>query len=609
LSFYKNYLKYINEEFIFIFMDIKNIIETKKTFLIAEVAGAHDGIEENMISLIKSAGKAKADAIKFQIFNAEQLVIPEHPKYEGFKAKEFSLEKWIEFSKLCSKNGLKVMLDVFDLKSLEYSKKMENVIGYKIHSTIISDPYLVREIAKTGKTIIIGTGGSNSRELREAIEICREEGNEDLVLMAGFQSFPTKLSDSNLNQITALADKFKLPVGYSDHCDAETKMAMIMPLLAVSKGAVIVEKHFTNDRSLKKTDYFSSLNPDELKQLFVDIRELDDVIMGKVDIDTFSDDELNYRKTMKKYIVSSRDIKKGEKLSLDCFEFKRTNEPGLMVSDAQYLIGKEVLEDIKQNELISKTKLKYKVLIGIIVRMKSARLPKKALAMLGNQSIIEHLIDRMKTCKMADEVMLCTSTNPQDACLLDVAKKKGIPSMTGDELDVLKRLIDAGEMVNADIVLRVTGDNPLTSPKFIDDAIKRHLETGNDYTFTRHQPQGTKGEIFSIEALRKAYKMAEDSSFSEYLTWYFTDNPDIFRMENMQVPENVRRPEYRFTVDTPEDLEMMREIYKNLYKEGEIISLADAVKFVDENPDVLKINGMIKDRNVRSEVNVALKKS
>ncbi|MCA9496882.1 MAG: N-acetylneuraminate synthase family protein, partial [Nanoarchaeota archaeon] len=607
--FYKNYLKYINEEFIFIFMDIKNIIETKKTFLIAEVAGAHDGIEENMISLIKSAGKAKADAIKFQIFNAEQLVIPEHPKYEGFKAKEFSLEKWIEFSKLCSKNGLKVMLDVFDLKSLEYSKKMENVIGYKIHSTIISDPYLVREIAKTGKTIIIGTGGSNSRELREAIEICREEGNEDLVLMAGFQSFPTKLSDSNLNQITALADKFKLPVGYSDHCDAETKMAMIMPLLAVSKGAVIVEKHFTNDRSLKKTDYFSSLNPDELKQLFVDIRELDDVIMGKVDIDTFSDDELNYRKTMKKYIVASRDIKKGEKLSLDCFEFKRTNEPGLMVSDAQYLIGKEVLEDIKQNELISKTKLKYKVLIGIIVRMKSARLPKKALAMLGNQSIIEHLIDRMKTCKMADEVMLCTSTNPQDACLLDVAKKKGIPSMTGDELDVLKRLIDAGEMVNADIVLRVTGDNPLTSPKFIDDAIKRHLETGNDYTFTRHQPQGTKGEIFSIEALRKAYKMAEDSSFSEYLTWYFTDNPDIFRMENMQVPENVRRPEYRFTVDTPEDLEMMREIYKNLYKEGEIISLADAVKFVDENPDVLKINGMIKDRNVRSEVNVALKKS
>ena len=590
-------------------MDIKNIIETKKTFLIAEVAGAHDGIEENMISLIKSAGKAKADAIKFQIFNAEQLVIPEHPKYEGFKAKEFSLEKWIEFSKLCSKNGLKVMLDVFDLKSLEYSKKMENVIGYKIHSTIISDPYLVREIAKTGKTIIIGTGGSNSRELREAIEICREEGNEDLVLMAGFQSFPTKLSDSNLNQITALADKFKLPVGYSDHCDAETKMAMIMPLLAVSKGAVIVEKHFTNDRSLKKTDYFSSLNPDELKQLFVDIRELDDVIMGKVDIDTFSDDELNYRKTMKKYIVASRDIKKGEKLSLDCFEFKRTNEPGLMVSDAQYLIGKEVLEDIKQNELISKTKLKYKVLIGIIVRMKSARLPKKALAMLGNQSIIEHLIDRMKTCKMADEVMLCTSTNPQDACLLDVAKKKGIPSMTGDELDVLKRLIDAGEMVNADIVLRVTGDNPLTSPKFIDDAIKRHLETGNDYTFTRHQPQGTKGEIFSIEALRKAYKMAEDSSFSEYLTWYFTDNPDIFRMENMQVPENVRRPEYRFTVDTPEDLEMMREIYKNLYKEGEIISLADAVKFVDENPDVLKINGMIKDRNVRSEVNVALKKS
>lgn len=248
-----------------------------------------------------------------------------------------------------------------------------------------------------------------------------------------------------------------------------------------------------------------------------------------------------------------------------------------------------------------------KIVILIAVRMKSTRLPKKALAIIEDQTLIEHLIDSMKSCKKVDDVVLCTSTHPDDEILTKIAEKKKIKWFRGSEDDVMDRFIKAGDRENADIAIRITGDDIFTSPEFIDYAIEKHMQHKNDYTITEELPLGAAGEVISMQALKKAHRLAEDPSFTEYMTWYL-DNPDFFKVEKISVDEYVKRPHYRLTCDTPDDLKLIKEIFKRLYSKGNVIRLSDVVKLLDENPDLVKINVHVKSKDVRDEINVNLRK-
>jgi len=248
-----------------------------------------------------------------------------------------------------------------------------------------------------------------------------------------------------------------------------------------------------------------------------------------------------------------------------------------------------------------------KVVVLIAVRMKSTRLPKKALAMIEDQTLIEHLIDGMKTCKRVDEVILCTSVHPDDEILTKIAEKKGIKWFRGDKDDVMDRFIKAGERENADIVIRVTGDDVFTSPEYIDFAIDYHIKHNADYSITDELPFGAAGEVINMQALKKAHRLAEDPSYTEYMTWYL-DNPEFFKVEKIRVDEGIKRPQYRLSCDTPSDLKIIREIFKRLYSKGKVIKLTDVVKLLDENPDLLKINAHIKSKDVRDKINVKLRK-
>ncbi len=584
-------------------MNIKEIFNhNNRIFVVAEIAGAHDGSVETMKNLIKVASDSGVNAVKFQIFRANKLVVKDHPKYASFKQKEFSKEQWLDISEYAKSFGLSIFADVFDRESLDIAEEF-GAEAYKIHSSIISDVFLLRDIAKTRKTILLSVGGSKYIEIKKALSIFKDNNK---ILVAGYQNFPTKIEDSNLALIDYLKKEFKCPIGYADHCDAETSMAMILPLLAVVKGACLIEKHITLDRSSKGTDYYSSLNPSEIKNLVKNIMETRKTI-GKSKLDSFSEDEEKYRQNMKKFIVSFRNIRKGEIISLDMLDFKRTTKLGLLPNEADKLIGKQSIRDIKEDEIISLQDVENNVAILIAVRMKSTRLPKKALQVIEGQTLIEHLIDRMKQCKHANHVILCTSIHPDDRILLDIAKKKDIFYFVGNEKNVMKRFLGAAEKVKADIIVRVTGDNPLTSPYFIDSAIKHHLKAGADYTYTTDLPQGTKGEVISVSALKKAHELAEDPNFSEYMTWYFTDNPNFFKIEKILIDEDMKRPSYRLTVDTPEDLELIKKIYGKLYEHGQIIPLKAVIKFLDENPNLLKINANIKSKDVKDKVNVRLR--
>lgn len=241
--------------------------------------------------------------------------------------------------------------------------------------------------------------------------------------------------------------------------------------------------------------------------------------------------------------------------------------------------------------------------VGILLhaRTESTRLPKKVLTPIEEKPLIEHVIDRLKLATLPDFIVLCTTTTEEDKVLIEIAKKNRIKWFAGNDNDVLDRLIKAAEREKVDIVVRASGEDPLVDPVYIDKAIEHHIKTNADYTKVEGLPRGVQTEIISLTALKKAHTLAANPNMSEYMTLYFT-TPGFFHVETLKAEKGVRRPNYRLTVDYPEDLMLMKEIFKRLYKHGEIFSLKEVIKLLDENPRLVKINLNIKQKKVKSEI-------
>jgi len=238
--------------------------------------------------------------------------------------------------------------------------------------------------------------------------------------------------------------------------------------------------------------------------------------------------------------------------------------------------------------------------------MKSSRLKKKALLNLNGKPLILQLLLRLRKSERMDDIVLCTSTHPDDKILLKLAKDNGFKSFAGSEDDVMDRFIHAGNLENADLIVRITGDNPLTDPEIIDIMIDSHIKSGADYTRMDNLPVGVTAEVITFTALKKAFEMAENSGYSEYMTNYFVDYPAIFKLNIMQPDEELRRPHYRLTVDYQEDYELMQVIFNN-FKQFPEISMKEIIEFLDRNPKLAQMNSNIALVKLESSINTKLK--
>jgi len=235
-----------------------------------------------------------------------------------------------------------------------------------------------------------------------------------------------------------------------------------------------------------------------------------------------------------------------------------------------------------------------KTAVTITVRMKSKRLPRKAMKALVGKPMIGHLIDRLKYAKLSDEIILCTSTNVQDNILVEVAKGSNIKWFQGDEMDVLTRLLDAAKKYKIEFIVSTTGDNPLTDPHYIDGVIKKFEETDADYITCLDLPLGAFSYGVKVQALEKVVELKKEWD-TEIWGMYFTKS-NLFKIEKVEVESQVRHPEIRLTIDTLEDFRFMEEIYGRLYREGELIELVDVINLLKEKPMLMEINKNITQR-------------
>lgn len=233
--------------------------------------------------------------------------------------------------------------------------------------------------------------------------------------------------------------------------------------------------------------------------------------------------------------------------------------------------------------------------VGIIqTRMGSTRLPGKTMMNIEGKHMLEHLIDRVKRSETLDSIVVATTNKTEDDVIVDLAEKCGVNWFRGSEGDVLDRYAKAAEKFNADIVVRVCADNPLTDPFEIDKLVRHHINTNADYSYNnlphpKGLPDGAGAEVISIDVLNKIHKLATEQPHREHVTLFILDNPVLFHIERLDADTRLRRQEFRLDVDYKEDLEFIREIYKRLYKPGEIIKLKEVIDLLDKHPELHKL--------------------
>ena len=239
----------------------------KKTQIIAEIAQGYEGDIKLCERFVKLAKQCGADGVKFQIFEAEELCLPNYKYYDLFKSLYIEQEEWKKIIELCNELKIDFYADVFGTKTLEWMLKFK-IGGVKIHSTDLKNYSFLKELKDKNTRIIVGVGGSTLMEIEKAIDYL---GKNEVIVMSGFQAEPNLIEDIELNKIQIIKKQLGVKVGYTDHIEVTNLLTKSLSAMAVLMGADYIEKHLTIERdSLQLEDYISALNPDEFKEMVND---------------------------------------------------------------------------------------------------------------------------------------------------------------------------------------------------------------------------------------------------------------------------------------------------------------------------------------------------
>jgi len=322
-----------------------------KPFLIAEIAQGYEGNEKLVELYVRAASAAGADAIKFQVFYADELALPDYKYYQLFKSLELPFEIWGKAVNESHQRGMEFYSDIFGTDSLT---KLEDigVDGYKVHTTDINNIRLLKLISGTRKKVFLSTGGCQLEEIKRALDIL-ERCN--VTLMYGFQAEPTELEDNNLKRIGSLKALYNKPIGFQDHSAGDSELAFYIPFVALGAGVDVVEKHLTLSRSAQIEDYISALTPEEFGKWVLLIRKAYGSL-GKEEWE-LTDKEFQYRGKVRRAVCAVRDIVKGELLSDDNLTLKRTDSKNV-IYELSEVAGRKASNNIKENSVIDKGDLR-----------------------------------------------------------------------------------------------------------------------------------------------------------------------------------------------------------------------------------------------------------
>jgi len=231
-------------------------------------------------------------------------------------------------------------------------------------------------------------------------------------------------------------------------------------------------------------------------------------------------------------------------------------------------------------------------IIAIIqARLGSTRLPKKVFADLAGKPLIWHVINRLKYSNRINDIVLATTNSAVDDELASWATKEKVNLFRGSENNVLERFYFAAKQYSADIIVRITADDPFKDPLIIDQVIDKLLVENLDFAYNNNPPtfpEGLDTEVFTYNAIEKAYFQSNDDYEKEHVTQYFYRNSEFFKQSNLLNLKNLSH--LRWTIDTELDYEMTKQVYNALYRENSIFQMNEILDLLNEKPEISQIN-------------------
>ena len=239
------------------------------------------------------------------------------------------------------------------------------------------------------------------------------------------------------------------------------------------------------------------------------------------------------------------------------------------------------------------------MIVAVIqARMGSSRLPGKVLKDINGRTMLARVVRRVSRSTLVNKVIVATTTASTDKAIIDECESLGIPSFRGSEQDVLDRYYRAAKLFFAEAVVRITSDCPLVDPEIIDQVIQAFRKDGADYasnTMVSTYPRGLDVEVFTFSALEKAWREAHESYQRVHVTPYFYQNPELFRLVPVIGVED--NSNYRWTVDTEEDLDLVRTVYARMDRDDSF-SWRDVLNLMKIEPELMDINRHIQQKSL-----------
>ncbi len=341
-------------------MKLTEYESTGRTFIVAEIAQAHDGSIGILHSLVDAAAATGVDAVKFQVhiataessnlepFRVEFSTV-DKTRFDYWKRMELSVEQWADLKSRCEAAGVEFLATPFSNAAVDLLESI-GVMRYKLGSGDLANPLLLERLARTGKEVILSTGLSTLEELDYAVTLMRERQIPVTVLQCTTK-YPTAAEEVGLSWLADLRERYVCPVGLSDHSGK-----IYAALGAVALGAVMIEAHISFDRRMFGPDAKASLTIDDFSQLVSGVRFLEKA-RGR-GLDKREDvDNRDLRRIFGKALAVNRDMQAGEILRFEDLEGKKPADGGLSVAKMKQVLGRSLRQDKKRWDFLTKDDL------------------------------------------------------------------------------------------------------------------------------------------------------------------------------------------------------------------------------------------------------------
>ena len=381
------------------------------TYNIIEIANVHGGNIEYMHKLLDEYAEfSDRFGVKFQPFKYDSIALPDFSWYEVYKELYFSPDQWADLITKTSKTK-DVWIDTFDEYTFQIvSKNLPSIKGLKFQASVLNNKKLIRQFSSLDfrdKSIILNISGIELDAIDKVIDEFKVLLNPDkIILQIGFQSYPTQMEDSGLSKIKTLQQRFENQLSFADHISPDSEDAYILPVTAALLGVQYIEKHVRLSGEEPKYDFHSSMNIIQYKKY---LQVLTNYTIA-LEQPYINNKEENYLSSSIQIPVLAKDISAGKLISLNSdFEFKRSNQVGLRANEIKEYVNSFhiISKDKSALQTINSEDFKKANIASIIAcRLKSSRLPKKAILKIGNLSSVERCIKNALGFKNVNQTIL-----------------------------------------------------------------------------------------------------------------------------------------------------------------------------------------------------------